>query len=770
MTLFLVTDALFPLGLPDAETDFAVTVTADDGSPLRAFPDRKGVWRYPITRDQVSPRYLDCLLTYEDRYFFRHPGVNPLALTRALWQGLRAGRIISGGSTLTMQVARMLHPHPRSVAGKCMQIFRALQLEFHLTKTEILEFYLNYAPFGGPVEGVQAAAFTYLGKSARRLSRAEAALLAVLPQAPSRLRPDRHPGRAEKARNKVLRRMVRLGSWRAEEAESAMLESVPNRFAPRPMTAPLLSRRLRGHARPDSPVHTFIDTRIQELCRRIIQEETSRMPAGVSGAVLVMENGTGKIRAYVGSAGFLDQDRFGHVDMIPAIRSPGSTLKPFLYGMALEEGLIHSESLLTDTPLAFGPYRPANFTRHFTGPVSAAEALRRSLNLPAVDLLHRIGPRFFDARLRQGGLSPVYPNEAPPDLPLILGGVGISLEDLVSGFAALADEGLSPRPRFQEEDPVLKRRLLSPGAAWIVRRILSEARRPDLPRGRLVPRRSRRLAWKTGTSYGMRDAWTIGVSDDWTAGVWIGRPDGTPSPGRYGLVTAAPVFFRLMDALPPGLRKKQRMGGPGSRGMPPSVSRREICWPLGIPPESPEAPFCHVRRKAWVLDGVIPPTFPDRTPDGKSTARNPVSVPVDAATGYLATHECPAADYRIRRIARWPLALRPWLRPRLAALSRLPEPPPGCGGGRRTAGVRIDGPPDGTLLRPPPGQEPVVRIPLSAAGGRNHLYWLLNGDLVAETAPGQAACTEIRRSGRYRLTVMDSSGGFDAVEFRVVLR
>lgn len=757
---FFILNTCFPLSLPEEEKHFAVTVVAEDGSPLRSFPDARGVWRYPVRPDAVSPLYLDALIQYEDRYFRWHPGINPLALFRALFQYLKTGQLLSGGSTLTMQVARILQPHPKTLAGKVQQMFRALQLELRFSKQEILTLYLNYAPFGGPVEGVQAAAFAYLGKSASELSHAEAALLAVLPQSPSRMRPDRHPERAEAGRNKVLDRMAKFGIWDKKTVAEAKIEKVMQRFDPRPMKAPLLARRLKDRANPLNPVHTFIDPLMQETVSGLVRAFIAGTPAHTSAAALVAENSSLAVKAYAGSADFLDNSRFGHVDMVQASRSPGSTLKPFLYAMAMEEGLIHSESLMTDAPFSFSGYRPDNFTRHFTGPVSAAEALRRSLNLPAVDLLERLGPKYFDTRLRQGGFRLRYPPFQGPNLTMILGGVGTSLEDLVSAYAALARDGLSGPLRFAKDQPLVERRFLSPGAAYIVRQILLANPRPDLPGGQLSLAGSRQAAWKTGTSYGFRDAWTLAVTDRFTIGVWTGRPDGTPSPGRYGRATAAPLLFRIVDSLP------RQFGSP--HPIPDTVSRKEICWPLGIAPDGENDPLCHEQRSAWILSNVIPPTLPDRSE--RIWQPNPVTVWLNPLTGLRVEPGCPVADPVKKRIARWPGAVRPWLRPGIREKSRIPRSDPVCGKPESARGenIRIMGIEPNTVFRPPGAETRLPTLILEAGGGREELYWLLNGELTARSPAGVPFVHHFSRPGRYQLTVMDLSGNYDAVEFTVI--
>lgn len=759
--LFLRLDDLFPLVLPLSNTDFAVTVVAEDGNPLRSFPDTRGVWRYPVLPEDVSSRYLEALIHYEDRFFHHHPGVNPWSLLRAFRQYVASrGSPQTGGSTLSMQVARIFFPHDRTIAGKCRQIFKALQLEYYYTKDQILSFYLNYAPFGGPIEGVQAAAFAYLGKSAKQLSHGEAALLAVLPQAPTRLRPDRHPDRAEQARNKVLDRMAKFGVWDSQTVADAKMERVTQRFDRHHKTAPLLARRLKDKAEPGKAVITLIDSSLQQTTADLVLKFIASTPDRTSAAALVVENERLAVRAYVGSADFLDNERFGHVDMVQAHRSPGSTLKPFLYAFALEEGLIHSETLLVDAPFTFGGYKPANFTRHFSGPVGAAQALRRSLNVPAVDLLDRLGPKFFDVRLRQGGLYLQYPPHSGPNLSMILGGVGTSLEDLVAAFSALRREGLSGKLRFTKDAPLQERRMMSPGAAYIVRRILQEHRRPDLPYGQVNLSRSRQAAWKTGTSYGFRDAWTIGVTGFYTVGVWVGRPDGTPSPGQYGRATAAPLMFSIIDSLP------RRHSPP--QPIPETVDQAEICWPLGQAPTGDPDPLCHLRRTAWILNSVIPPTPPDR--NDRHWQANPLTVLINPDSGLRVEADCLVSNPIKKIIARWPRGAEPWLNPRLRQASRIPPIDPLCGKPVAEAAetVRIMGIEPDAVLRPPGNRTRLPAVTLQAQGGRGAHYWLLDGELIAKTNIGEPGVYQFKQPGRYVLTVMDMGGNYDSVKVLVL--
>ncbi len=751
-------DRVWPLPLP--QDDLARVVLAEDGTPLWRFADANGVWRYPVQTHEVSPYYLDALLTYEDRWFYQHPGVNPLALARATWQNLTGARVVSGGSTLSMQVARLLDPHSRTFHGKLRQLWRTAQLEWHLSKAEILNLYLNRAPFGGTLQGVAAASWAYLGKSPSQLTHAEAALLAVLPQAPSRLRPDRHPQRAQEARDKVLRRLAEFQVWPQSVVDEALEE--PLLLAPRlePSLAPLLARRLN---RPDSPplIRTTLDATLQRRLEDLLLGWRARLPEHTSAAILVVEEESMAVRAYLGSVDINDAKRFGHVDMISALRSPGSTLKPFLYGMALDDGLIHSESLLQDVPRRYGDYRPGNFSMGFTGAVPASTALSSSLNLPAVQLLEAYGPKRFAAEMRIGGVPLALPALAEPNLALILGGAGSRLEDLVSGYSAFARDGKSATLRLQPDDTLRERPLLSPGSAWIVRRILSGQARPDRdPRAELVQRPV--LAWKTGTSYGFRDAWAIGVGPRYLIGVWIGRPDGTPVPGQFGLASAAPLMLQVHDVLTN--RDSQRGISAPVKPVPANVGVAAICWPLGQP-MSRSDPNCRRQRFAWTLDNTTPPTL--------QALDQPLSVGLMESVwvnvkGLRVDAHCPGAE--LKNIALWPAPLEPWL-PRVERReARIPAADPDCPPPALAASspLSIVGVREGDQLRLPAASQQALRLKISALGGSGRRWWFLNGAPLGDSANQDFINASFEHLGRYQLSVLDEAGQTARLEFSVI--
>ncbi|EBA9123056.1 peptidoglycan glycosyltransferase PbpC, partial [Salmonella enterica] len=741
-------DNLWPLPLNEVHP--ARVVVAHDGTPLWRFADAGGIWRYPVTIEEVSPRYLEALINYEDRWFWQHPGVNPFSVARAAWQDLTAGRVISGGSTLTMQVARLLDPHPRTFGGKIRQLWRALQLEWHLSKRDILTLYLNRAPFGGTLQGIGAASWAYFGKPPARLSYADAALLAVLPQAPSRLRPDRWPERAEAARNKVLDRMAAQGVWPAETVRESREE--PVWLAPRqmPQLAPLFARMMLSKSQNDKIV-TTLDAGLQRQLEDLARVWKGRLPARSSLAMIVVDHTDMSVRGWVGSVDLNDDSRFGHVDMVTAIRSPGSVLKPFVYGLALDDALIHPASLLQDVPRRTGDYRPGNFDSGFHGPVSMSDALVRSLNLPAVQVLEAYGPKRFAAKLRNVGLPLYLPAGAAPNLSLILGGAGARLDEMAAAYSAFARHGKAAKLRLQPDDPLWERPLMSPGAAWIIRRIMADEAQPlpDNALPRIVP-----LAWKTGTSYGYRDAWAIGVNARYIIGIWTGRPDGTPVVGQFGFASAVPLLNQVNNLL------LAHAGRLPEDPRPQTVSRGVICWPGGqsLPPGDSN---CRRRLATWLLDDSQPPTLLLPEQEGINGIRFPVWLD---DTGRRVAADCPQA--REHTFIVWPRPLEPWLPSTERRSARLPVASALCPPlqGINAAPLMLSGIREGAVIRQLPGQENVT-LPVSTTGGKGHRWWFLNGEPVNSANNRLSLLLNI--AGRYQLVVIDESGQVAAVNFEL---
>jgi penicillin-binding protein 1C len=518
---------------------YSTLVVDREGRLLRPYTTPEGRWRLPATREDVDPRFLAMLFAYEDRRFPTHHGVDPLALGRAFAQLLFNGRIVSGASTLTMQVARLLEPRSeRSIIVKLRQIVRAIQLERALSKDDILALYFSLAPYGGNLEGIRAASLAYFDKEPRRLTLAESALLVALPQSPEVRRPDRSVTAARAARDRVLDRLLAAGVIPADEIERAKLETVAPGRRPMPRLAPHSADAVVAAA-PGRLVHRLtLEAPLQKRLEELARERARALGPHLSVAILVVDNATGEVHARVASSDYFDASRAGQVDMTQALRSPGSALKPFIYGLGFEDGLIHPETLIDDRPVRFGSYAPENFDLTFQGTVTVRRALQMSLNVPAVTVLERVGASRFTARLSQAGGSLVLPRGEVPGLAMGLGGVGVTLNDLVMlyvGIARLGDTVTLTERLDDAVDPV-QRRLMDPIAAWYVGNVLLGTPPPENAAGG-------RIAFKTGTSYGYRDAWAVGFDGTRTIGVWVGRPDGAPVPGLIARRAAAPILF-----------------------------------------------------------------------------------------------------------------------------------------------------------------------------------------------------------------------------------
>lgn len=540
--LFLLYLVLPPLLLRQLPVPCSAQVLDRDGKLLHLFTTNGGYWRLPARIERIDPDFLRLLLACEDKRFWSHWGVDPLALGRAVMQLAGHGRAVSGASTITMQTVRLLHPRPRTVISKMIEMAEALRLERHLSKQEILETYLTLAPYGGNIEGLEAACFFYFQKDAARLTPSETALLISLPQSPERRRPDRRPEQAEIARNRVLDRLTEKGLLSVDQAKLARTQPVPAKRQPAPFLAPQFSRQLRALQPEKELLLSSLDRAVQEKMETIAAQAQQRL--GEEGkrtlALLAVDNRSRQVLAHVGSGGW----RISSLDLTKARRSPGSALKPFIYGLAFEQGILHPETLILDRPGHFGSYGPDNFDRTHHGWVSVREALHRSLNLPAVQVLERVGPQTLLARFASVGVF-MGSNQGEAGLSLALGGTATNLRYLTALYAALADQGeFRPITFNPAAPPGPVNRLLAPAAAWQVDEILR-----SLPAAAGL-QTTAKIRYKTGTSYGFRDAWAIGYTRQHTIGVWVGRPDGGYGKRTTGAELAVPVLLQAFAALP----------------------------------------------------------------------------------------------------------------------------------------------------------------------------------------------------------------------------
>jgi penicillin-binding protein 1C len=590
---------LGPVPWPSDE-DASAVVLDRSGTLLRAFTTHNGRWRLPIEVQDVDPRYLRMLIAYEDRRFLRHRGVDPLAVVRASWQMLTKGRVVSGASTLTMQVARLLEPRAdRSVSAKLRQMIRAIEIDRARSKAQVLDLYLLLAPYGGNIEGLRAASFAYFGKEPKRLSIGEAAFLVALPQSPETRRPDRFPQAAERARARVLDRARERGLISAAEAEYAKAEPIPVERQAFPALAAHAAEEALEATPGERVIRLTIDARLQAALETLARQRLSTLDSRLSAAILVVDNATGELRAHVGSPDFLSEKRSGSIDMARALRSPGSALKPFIYALAFEDGIAHPETIIDDRPARYGTYAPENFDLAYQGAVTARRALQMSLNLPAVSLLSEIGPERFIASLRSAGARIVLPKEAEPGLAIGLGGLGITLEDLARLYAGLARGGDVPAlVRRLDEAGIASLRFTEAVPAWYVADILKGAPPP-------LNGAADRIAFKTGTSYGYRDAWAVGFDRKATIAVWVGRPDNGAVAGLIGRVAAAPILFdafarlgRELETIPP---PPGAVFARSTAALPPPL--RHLASKDELPPQGGGIAAAETLKIAFPLDG-----------------------------------------------------------------------------------------------------------------------------------------------------------------------
>jgi penicillin-binding protein 1C len=525
--------------LPVFAVETGVEVLDRNGDLLRSFQTSDDRWRLATSVTEVDPEFLRLLIRYEDKRFYHHSGVDLTAMLRALVQGVWNGRIVSGGSTLTMQVARLLEESGTgSWSGKLRQIRVAVAMERRLSKDEILSLYLARAPYGGNLEGLRAASLAYYRKEPRRLTPHQIGMLIALPQSPEARRPDRFPDQAKQARDRVLQRLVSAGALTPEAASAQTLRAKRHDF---PTLAPHLTERLLVGG--GQVVRSTLDIAIQAKLEKLAADAVVGGGQYLSVAMVAADHTTGEILASVGSTNYANDRRGGFIDMTQARRSPGSTLKPLIYGMGFDQGLLHPETIVSDRPMQFGSYAPQNFDGLFRGDIRVREALQASLNLPVVSVLDRLGPANLIAKLKQAGLSPQIPG-GQAGLATALGGLGLSLTELTQLYAIIAQPNasktLSATPAgITKISPILSQR-----ASWYIGDVLKGVPRPSLAG-------DRNIAFKTGTSYGHRDAWAIGFDGTHVIGIWMGRADGTPVPGAFGGEHAAPLLFQAFDRVKP---------------------------------------------------------------------------------------------------------------------------------------------------------------------------------------------------------------------------
>lgn len=545
--LFLLLNLLFPLPV---KVYYSQIILASDSSILHTSLSRDDKWRMKTELPEIVPQLREALLFKEDRYFYYHPGFNPFAIGRALVNNIVSRKKTSGASTITMQVIRLLEPRERTYTSKFIEIFRAMQLEWELNKEEILQLYINLVPYGGNIEGVKSASVLYLGRLPNHLSLAQITALTIVPNRPTSLRPGRNNEMIRQERNKWLTRFKEAHLFPDADIEAALEEPLEASRLKAPKEIPHLARRLAALYPEKDIIRTCINTKIQQRIEQIgyNYQQRIRQKHIYNSAVMVLNNQTMEVEAYMGSADFSDNEHAGQVDGIRAVRSPGSALKPLIYAMGFDEGKITPKSVMNDVPTDFDGYAPENFDKKFNGKVSVEKALAFSLNIPAVKMLEEVTvPRFLQ-KLKNAGFKKVIKGERNLGLSAILGGCGVTLEEMAGLYSAFANSGKVFLPRYlQVEAKTEKAQLFSPMAAYMTTDILTQITRPDLPNNYQSSYHVPTVAWKTGTSYGRRDAWSIGYNKKYTVAVWIGNFTGEGVPELTGADIATPLLFEIFN-------------------------------------------------------------------------------------------------------------------------------------------------------------------------------------------------------------------------------
>jgi penicillin-binding protein 1C len=719
-----------------------------DGTLLRLTLASDAQYRAWTPLSQIDPRLVEAVQTYEDRGFRWHPGFNPASLARGAWSTWR-GDVRRGGSTLTMQLARRLYRiDSRSVRGKARQVLAAMWLEARHGKAEILEAYLNLAPYGSNIEGVQAASLVYFGKRADRLSLPEALALAVIPQNPNRRGTEALQAAWPKALGAARDRL-----WSAWATRHAADATPANRAAlalplqlrstkQLPFAAPHAVQAALKQTADSAETTLSIHAPTQAVLERAIRQfVATRKAQGVHNAsAMLVDTQTMQVRAAVGSADFNDASIEGQVDATLAKRSPGSTLKPFIYGLALDQGVLHPRSVLKDAPTAFGTYNPENFDGRFEGPITAQDALVRSRNVPAVAVSARLAKPTLYEFLKLAGVARLA-SEQHYGLALTLGGGEVTMEELATLYAMLANGGqLKPLVHTLTDASPAAKQLLSPEAAFITLDMLQANPRPDTGQPAFP-----KVAWKTGTSWGFRDAWTAGVFGRYVLVVWVGNFDGSSNAAFIGVQTAAPLFFQIVDSL----RAQGLDQGEPARAAPANLARVQVCAASGdLPNEA-----CKDFATTWFIPG--------KSPIKVSTLHR--ALWVDDANGRAVCGEGPHAHREVFEY---------WGSDMLQVFAqagmprRVPPAAPRCGtGGAAAATAAEDGP---QIVSPLRSANYVLRVAQSKAlslranaGRAGPLYWFADSAYVGSSGPGQDLAWQPPAAGRYRLSVVDAQGVTD---------
>jgi penicillin-binding protein 1C len=744
--LFFVADKAYPLKHND---DYSQMILASDGSILHVFLSNDDKWRLKAEWNDISPSLRKTIVFKEDRYFYWHFGINPFAVFRAVVLNIFKGERVSGASTITMQLARLLEPRTRTYGHKLIEMFRSVQLEWHCSKNDILLEYLNHLPYGGNIEGVKSASLIYFQQMPEALSLSQLVTLSIIPNNPSRYAAGSNMEQLRSDRDRWLKKFEGKQLFEMSDVADALnepLEIVRNEM---PGNIPHLAVRLH-QSFPQYPVlQTSIDPELQSRIETIVSSFILPLKGnGISNAaVLVVRNRDRHVVSYLGSADFNDAGTFGQVDGVKAVRSPGSTLKPYLYALAIDKGIITPQSVLSDVPVNYDGYDPENYDGDYRGQITAENALALSLNIPAVNLLSRMGEEAFFDRLTRAGFGKIERQRKELGLSVILGGCGVTLEELTGLYASFADGGnfsalnyLGSIQEFRTDS------LVSEASAFMITEILTRLKRPDFPANTQQVISLPKVAWKTGTSYGRKDAWSIGYNPDFTVGVWVGNFQARGVPELNGSDYAAPLLFRIFTLLDEGHEVKWFKE-------PPGVHHRIVCSRSGLPPNS----FCDDLITGQYIPGV--------SPAQKCEHMRLVHVNADSNLSYC--RSClPATGYIDKYYPNYPPEIIAYMSENDIPFERIPAHNPAC------ERIFQDNAPVITSLTPNAeyflfrGENQRLRLSCHSENDVNTVYWYLNDEFLESSDPEKPVFVEPPEGG-IKISCVDDKGRNTDIRIKV---
>ena len=761
---------LFLLPLPEhLRTPPSVFVTYEDGSPAYVFLSPDDKYRMRVDPHEIDPNYLAALFRFEDKRFYRHPGVDPVAIARSTVLNLRHRRVLSGASTLTMQLVRLLEPRPRTLKSKIIEAIRAIQIELRLTKQEVLTAYLSFIPFGGNIEGVEAACHAYFGHGAQQLTAEEIAVLLAIPQRPSvRFPTPENEQRLRLARDEIVEWLLSQGIGLDGDDPVTTLDrvrraAVPTRRRPMPREAPYFAFWLRGRHPGAERIETTLDRNLQQLAEATLKADQERFRnLGIhNGSVVMTDYRTGDLSAVVGGFDFWDQGPGSQIPGFDVPRSPGSALKPLIYAMAIDRGKALPERVVADIPLSYGGYAPGNYDGRFAGLVSLEYALSRSLNIPFVRLLGEVGVESFLATLRRNGFRNLDPRPGHYGLSAAIGAIEVTPLELASVYSTLANQGMARPINWLQRSSLLAsgargdaphrvHQLLSPGSTFLTARALSRRDRPDFPERRRYRGVSSRVRWKTGTSYGHRDAWAAGFGDRYTAVVWLGNMDNRSSVDLVGADAAGPLLFDLLETAEPASALA------ADRSTPDDLQWVSVCSETGYLPGA----ACDRTREALALRTAVPTTV---CPFHRA-------FDIDNQTGLALLPGCRSGrKWKTKSFVVWPTSLRRWLSQKHRTLPQAPTFDPSCNSLSPREPLAIVSPPSGQTLVLMPGldsEHQEVPFEVEVSGPPVKLSWFVNGEYFGAVSSDDRLWWA-PKPGHHNIVVVDPSGQSFSRKFSV---